>query len=101
MKTLLVALACVMFLPGCGRNVRPQPECASTPVVVRTTQTRYVPIDPALRTEVDDPTPGPLLRVGDAVKAAHARLAALREANARLAAIGLVQGQPPAKQPNP
>jgi hypothetical protein len=98
-RTLLnIAFALAAFgVAGCKPSLeKPEPICAAMPVPIRTTEVRWVPIDPALTAAIPDPGPKltPGITVGGCVQSATQRGAALGRANARLACIAAVQARP-------
>lgn len=70
-------------------------KCATTPVVVKQTEVRYVTVDTKLTAPIRDPGPAlfPGITVGGALQSAAQRGNALERANQRLACIASVQGR--------
>ena len=83
------ALILIALLAGCAGKPR---QCPTTPVTIEVPVPVREPVPAALSAPVPDPVVQPIRTVGDAVRAAAAREAALRKANARLAEIQRLHG---------
>lgn len=85
-------LCLVYALAGCKAV---ETKCATTPVPIKTTEVRYVPVDSKLTARIPDPGPQlvPGVTVGGALQSAARRGNALERANQRLACIASVQGR--------
>ncbi len=90
MRSLGLILAAL--LAGCATT--PCPVCPSRPVAFDVPAPTREPLPPGLAEPVPDPVAAPIVTVGDAVKAARERKAALDKANERLRRIAELRAQP-------
>ena len=85
-------LTLLLLLAGCATKPTQCPACPTLPVTFEVPVPVREPLPAGLAEPVPDPVTAPILTVGDAVKAARERKAALAKANARLARIQELQG---------
>ncbi len=82
------------LLAGCASKPKPCPVCPSKPVPFDTPAPVREPLPPGLAEPVPDPVTAPIVTVGDAVRAARERKAALDKANGRLRQIAELRAKP-------
>lgn len=87
----VIALA---LLAGCAGRPKQCPACPTVPVELEVPVPVREPLPPGLAEPVPDPVRGPIVTVGDAVRAARERKAALDKANARLRQLSELGAEP-------
>jgi hypothetical protein len=87
----LIALA---LLAGCASKPLRCPVCPTTPVTFDVPVAVREPLPAGLAEPVPDPVTEAIVTVGDAVRAARERKAALDKANARLRQISELRAKP-------
>lgn len=85
-------LILLALLAGCASKPKQCPVCPTTPVDFDVPVPVREPLPPGLAEPVPDPVDGPIVTVGEAVRAARERKAALKKANERLQRIAELQG---------
>jgi len=91
----LFVLTALALLTACAQ----QPTLPPAPAIVRVPQTTYVPITASLTAPCAIAEPPPHPTVGDALRVARERKAALEACNADKAQIRAVQGTPQEHHP--